>query len=182
MPNLFGAKVRYLRSQLGVSQSELARQLGLEGHTHLNHLEARRRIPSLALVLRAATALAVTTDYLLRDELPVDPAHLSETSVRQLDTPLQLFGRKLRMLRTARGLTQVDMMQRLGLASQGYVSKLEAGVKEPAPALVVQIAVLFDVSTEWLLRDDLPAAVIEAERYAGGVPQDVPTPAGASDA
>lgn len=68
----------------------------------------------------------------------------------------RLLGDKLRYLRTQRHMTQVELAQRLGLARQGYVSNLEAGRKAPSLELVVQIADLFGVTTDYLLRDTTP--------------------------
>jgi DNA-binding XRE family transcriptional regulator len=97
--------------------------------------------------------LGVSTDYLLRDSIPVDPPLVVEASSRHLRMPLQFFGAKLRFLRARQGFTQSELMQQLRLASQGYISKLEAGAKEPSPDLAAQIAELFGVTTEYLLCD-----------------------------
>jgi DNA-binding XRE family transcriptional regulator len=64
----------------------------------------------------------------------------------------RLLGEKLRYLRMQRQMTQVELAQQLGLARQGYVSNLEAGRKAPSLDLVVQIADLFGVTTDYLLR------------------------------
>lgn len=68
----------------------------------------------------------------------------------------RLLGEKLRYLRTERNMTQVDLARRLGLARQGYVSNLESSRKAPSLDLVVQIANLFEVSTDYLMRDTIP--------------------------
>jgi transcriptional regulator with XRE-family HTH domain len=49
----------------------LAQQLEHITHTHVSHLEAGRKEPSISLVLRIADFFGVTTDYLLRDSIPV---------------------------------------------------------------------------------------------------------------
>jgi transcriptional regulator with XRE-family HTH domain len=58
-------------------------------------------------------------------------------------------------------MTQIELAQRLGLARQGYVSNLEAGRKAPSLDLVVQIADLFGVSTDYLLRDTTAVEEVE---------------------
>jgi transcriptional regulator with XRE-family HTH domain len=52
-------------------------------------------------------------------------------------------------------MLQLTLTQYLNLASQAYVSNLEAGRKVPSPELVVRIADLFGVTTDYLLRDDV---------------------------
>jgi transcriptional regulator with XRE-family HTH domain len=66
------------------------------------------------------------------------------------------LGEKLRYLREKRKLTQADLAQKLGLARQGYVSNLETGRKAPSLELVVHIADVFGVTTDYLLRDSIP--------------------------
>jgi transcriptional regulator with XRE-family HTH domain len=79
----------------------------------------------------------------------------------------RLLGEKLRYLRTQRQMTQVELAQRLGLARQGYVSNLEAGRKMPSLDLVVQIADLFGVTTDYLLRDMVPVEMADTNRRTG---------------
>lgn len=52
-------------------QADLARQLGLRTQAHISLLEAGHKEPSINLVLRIADLFGVTTDYLLRDDIPV---------------------------------------------------------------------------------------------------------------
>lgn len=68
----------------------------------------------------------------------------------------RLLGDKLRHLRTQKHMTQLELAQRLGLARQGYVSNLEMGRKMPSLDLLVEIADLFGVTTDYLMRDSLP--------------------------
>jgi transcriptional regulator with XRE-family HTH domain len=65
------------------------------------------------------------------------------------------FGEKLHTLRTRRGLTLKELAQALGHASHGYISELEAGKKIPTVEFVLGVALLFDVTTDVLLKDDL---------------------------
>lgn len=71
-PRLFGAKLRYLRLQHHVLQSDLAQQLDLARQGYISNLENNRTEPSLDLVVRVADRFGVSTDYLLRDTVAVD--------------------------------------------------------------------------------------------------------------
>ncbi len=156
MPHLFGAKLRQLRTQQGLSQTALAQQLALASHAHISNLEAGRKTPSLDLVVAVADVFGVTTDYLLRDSLAVDQPLLAPRPQRR-SGPQQarLFRVKLHHLRKQQGLTQVDLSRRLGLAAHAHISLLERGHSEASLDMVLQIADVFGVTTDYLLRDSL---------------------------
>jgi len=153
MPRLFSAKIRHQRRENSLTQGELAVRLGLNSHSYVSHVEAERFPPSLSMVLRCARVFQVTTDYLLQDSIAIEK--FQAATALPGDTA-QLFSAKLRHLREQRGLTQQALADSLQIASQGYISKLEAGQKEPSPDLVVQIANFFEVGTDYLLVDGLP--------------------------
>lgn len=67
---------------------------------------------------------------------------------------IKKFGKKLRVLRTARGMTLKELAQALGHTSHSYISELEAGKKVPTAEFVLGVALVFDVTTDSLLRDD----------------------------
>jgi len=71
LPALFGAKLRHLRGQHGLSQAELARRLGLAAHAHISLLERGHHEPSIDLVVAIADHFGVSTDYLLWDSIPI---------------------------------------------------------------------------------------------------------------
>ena len=68
---------------------------------------------------------------------------------------MQRFGEKLRILRTQRGMTLKALALQLGLSAHGYISELESGKKKPTVELVLNVARLFDVSTDQLLKAEL---------------------------
>src|SRR5829696_5428266 len=109
MPHLFGDKLRELRRARGITQTDLAHQLGLATHAQVSHLETRRSAPSLDVVIRAADCFSVTTDYLLRDTIPIDHPTLFTAQSKSTWAVSQHFGAKLRQLRKQRDMTQVDL-------------------------------------------------------------------------
>lgn len=152
MLRLFGDKLRYLRRQHRLTQTDLSRHLDLASQAYISDLEAGRKIPSLDLVVRIADLFSITTDYLLRDEIPIElqvTSPLRETQREVLS--INQFGEKLRYLRQQQQFTQTTLAQRVGLASQAYVSDLEAGRKVPSLDLVVRLAELFGVTTDYFL-------------------------------
>jgi transcriptional regulator with XRE-family HTH domain len=157
MSRPFGEKLRYLRNRRGISQTELAQQLQLASHSHVNNLEAGRREPSLDLVIRAARLFEVTTDYLLRDAVPTEmiAIHRPVTSNLPEEQP-RYFGQKLRYLRKQQKLTQMELAARLQLRTQAHISLLESARSEPSIEFAIQLADFFGVSTDYLLCDDIP--------------------------
>ncbi|NJN66686.1 MAG: helix-turn-helix transcriptional regulator [Chloroflexaceae bacterium] len=67
-----GAKLRYLRIRGDWTQAEISRELGLAAQAHISYLETNRKEPSIDLLLKIADFFRVTTDYLLRDEIPIE--------------------------------------------------------------------------------------------------------------
>lgn len=161
MANQFGDKLRYLRRHHHLTQGDLAHLLVLVSQSHISYLESHRKAPSLELVLRIADVFGVTTDYLLRDHMPVETISLpTAMPTKAGDEPpqVQQLGVKLHALRRQRGWTQWDVAQRLPSTTQAHISFVESGRKVPSLELVLQFADLFGVSTEYLLRDSMPVA------------------------
>lgn len=157
MPRLFGAKLRHVRRLYRLTQSEVADYLSLASYTYINRLEADQRSPALTLVVRLALLFGQATDYFLRDTIPVEEARPSTISALTIgDRPMRLLGAKLQALRSQRGWSQTELARQLGLSHPGYVNNLEAGRRAPSIDLIVQIADLFGVTTDYLLRDDTP--------------------------
>jgi transcriptional regulator with XRE-family HTH domain len=158
MPRLFGAKLRYLRQQQHLTQTDLAHALTLATHTHISQMESLIRTPSLALVVTIAAYFGVTTDYLLRDTVPIDaPVSISlpDGSAYKAGHERR-FGAKLRHLRGRHHISQTALGKQLALTTHTHISHLEAGRKEPSIDLVLRIADIFGVTTDYLLRDSLP--------------------------
>ena len=72
------------------------------------------------------------------------------TNFRQKDRiDLRAIGRRIRELRGFE-MTQADFAHRIGV-SQGYLSALENGEKEPGAAVLLAITKEFGKSVDWLL-------------------------------
>ncbi|NJN66146.1 MAG: helix-turn-helix transcriptional regulator [Chloroflexaceae bacterium] len=149
-------------------QTQLAHHLALATHTHISQLEAHKTTPSLHLIVRVALFFGVTIDYLIRDDIPIKtPTRSGNPQEDTGDSHWYLLGKKLRMLRRKRNLTQRDVAKAVGLAAQVHMSYLESGRKEPSIDLLLRIADFFGVSTDYLLRDDIPVTVAPPAQDAG---------------
>lgn len=60
------------------------------------------------------------------------------------------FGDKLRTLRTEAGMTQTDLAKRLNI-TKSVVSYYELHERTPSPDVLIQLADIFHVSTDYLL-------------------------------
>ena len=61
---------------------------------------------------------------------------------------------KIKVLREQRGMTQAELARRLGVTRSG-VNAWEMGVTVPSTQYIVELALLFGVSTDYLL--DMPS-------------------------
>ncbi len=71
---------------------------------------------------------------------------------------IRRFGEKLHTLRAQRGMTVRELTSALGYTGYGYIHGIEIGKNKPTAELVLRVALLFDVSTDQLLRDELEVA------------------------
>jgi transcriptional regulator with XRE-family HTH domain len=150
MPAHFGAKLRRLREHNRLTKTTLAQRIGLASHAHIVRLEAGQDRPSLDLVIRIASLFGVTTDYLLRDTIPVEAIQLTvHESVGGIDAGA--LGMRVRALRKRHGLQQVALAQRLDRAGQSGIGKIERGEKLPSLERLEKIADVFEVSIDSLL-------------------------------
>lgn len=68
---------------------------------------------------------------------------------------MQRLGAKIRTLRKRRRMTLKEMALALGFTSHSYASEIETGKKIPNTEMIIQIADLFGVTVDQLVRDEL---------------------------
>ncbi len=66
-----GGKLRTLRQRRGLSQRQLATQIGI-GKSFISSVENNNGTPSARLILQIADFFAVSVETLMRDELELD--------------------------------------------------------------------------------------------------------------
>ena len=72
---------------------------------------------------------------------------------------IERFGEKLHTLRVRHDMTLQELANELGLTSHSYISELEAGKKIPTTEFVLNVARLFGVTTDELLKDELELTI-----------------------
>src|SRR5688500_2962430 len=80
------------------------------------------------------------------------------------------FGPKIRHLRKRKGWSLSKLAVELEYSgnSRGYISELERVVKPPVVETVIRAAVLFGVTIDYLLRDDIP--IEDVQEYKANRP------------
>ncbi|HEY0603564.1 MAG TPA: helix-turn-helix transcriptional regulator [Herpetosiphonaceae bacterium] len=173
MPTLFGEKLAYLQQSQQMTQVALARALQLASSAYVNNMQAGRKAPSLEIILKVANLFGVTTDYLLLDTLPITPPLPSSFDPSQ--TTPHLLGTKIKYLRKQHSMTQQHLAHQLGLRTQAHISHIEAQRHEPSLEVIVKLAHVFGVTTDYLLRDSIPmnAAVFSPRKEDDTVDDDL---------
>ena len=69
-PRYLGRKLRKLREQIGLSQTEMCKRLGLKvDYSAVSQYELGRREPPLPVLLKYARLVGISTDVLIDDKL-----------------------------------------------------------------------------------------------------------------
>ena len=165
----FGAKIRALRLQHGLEQSDVATIFGIS-QSHLAHLEAASRprdAPSTSVVLVAMRYFGVSADFLLLDSWPHDEIPTSTVVPAAASAlPPRMLGEKLRFARKRAKKIQQQMATELGMATNGTLSNIEKNRKLPSPGLLIRLAAMLDVSLDWLLNDARPLSELPSSEQA----------------
>lgn len=83
-PKLLAEKLKAIRELAGMSQSEIARELGVDNRASISGYERGDREPPLPILLAYARLVNVSTDILISDEFTVeDFADFKGTSKRR---------------------------------------------------------------------------------------------------
>lgn len=79
---------------------------------------------------------------------------------------IRRLGEKVRQLREGHGLSQSELAARIGMSdrSKGYISEIESGKKLPSLPILLGLATFFEVTTDYLLKDDLTAPEAISQR------------------
>ena len=88
-------RIRGLRERSGMTQTELAKQLGIT-RSSVNAWEMGISTPSTAYIVELAQLFHVSTDYLLglSDNVSLDISHLTEKEIQLVYNLVQYFRNK----------------------------------------------------------------------------------------
>lgn len=125
-------KIRDARIKAGLTQKELAEQLGVAVGT-LSDYENNKHSPDPDRLNEIADTCSVTVDFLLGREIGVNE-----------------ISHRLVAVRKRAGYTRKRLSEETGIP-YGTISKYETGEREPSNEYISLIARLFDVTTDYIL-------------------------------
>jgi len=141
-----GARLRRLREQKGLTLHELSQRSGVS-LAHISEIERGRSTASLKTLEKLASALEVSTSYLLQEER-------SET-----------LGNKVRRLREKIGLTQKELADQIGI-SHSLIGQIETDRIQPSLSTLSRLAEALGVSTCYFLMEEEEPTLPGLERPA----------------
>jgi DNA-binding XRE family transcriptional regulator len=74
-PKALPEKLRLIREHLGLSQSEITRELGVENRASISGYERGEREPPLPILLKYARLVGISTDVLIDDDMKLTLRH-----------------------------------------------------------------------------------------------------------
>jgi transcriptional regulator with XRE-family HTH domain len=140
-------RLKELREAQGISQSELARRLGIPQQTY-NHYERGDRTLPYDVLIQLANFFCVTTDYLLEFQANNEQKESVTVKCKDLGGGGQCGW--LKELREAMGISRSELARRLGMPRQTY-NHYECGDRKLPYDVLMQLARFFCVSTDYLI-------------------------------
>lgn len=142
----FNRKLRVLRVKRDMSQAQLAAALGIS-KSSISMYELGKRQPDFETLRSIAVFFSVDMNYLLGGERGVEME----------------FKDALKQLRTKRGLSQVELAEKLGF-SAGLIGMYESGKRKPSFEALEAIADFFNISIDYLMgKDDKSVYYLDPE-------------------
>lgn len=128
-------RIRHLREDRDLTQARVAKMLDMSQTGYSKYETGENDIPT-AVLIRLSEFYHVSTDYLLglTDQLPGEP----------------LFLARIRLLREEHDWTQQQVANRLHVYRRTY-DAYEAGVTDVPVEILIALARLYNVSTDYLL-------------------------------
>ena len=139
-------KLKDLRSELNLTQEQLAQAVGLSRDTYKNY-EQQRTEMSYDILFKLADYFGVSIDYLLGHQTKETILDKNIFEGQHESEPPKI---KLKDLRKKRGLSQREIAERLNLTKTTYWS-YETGRTKPTIEIMFKLADYFGVSIDYLL-------------------------------
>lgn len=150
----FNKKLRTLRTNRNMSQSQLATALGIS-KSSISMYELSERQPDFETLEAIADFFNVDMNCLLGDESNSTHFLASEAAEIAQEISHTAFSKNLRYLRKKNHMSQEDLANKLGYKSFTTIQKWESGVSEPSVSMVKKIAELFSVTIDQITNDGL---------------------------
>lgn len=129
-----GDRVRLLREKKGMTQEELATQLGYKSKSSVTHIERGRDIPR-SMVVKLADILNTT------------PAYLMGWDENKSEIPLISVENIIKRSRIESGLSQKELAEKIG-KSLSLVQKYESGQIKPPKEVLEKISNTLNINVD----------------------------------
>lgn len=139
-------RLKDLRSELNLTQEQLAQAVGLSRDTYKNY-EQQRTEMSYDILFKLADYFGVSIDYLLGHQTKETVLDKNIFEGQHESEPPKI---KLKDLRKKRGLSQREIAERLNLTKTTY-ARYEIGESEPNVDTMIKLADYFGVSIDYLI-------------------------------
>lgn len=133
---MIGSRIKKLIKEAGVTQKDLAENLGIPLSTLSGYITGYRE-PDIGTIQRISAHLGMSVDSLLENSSNPRPE-------------CQEIGTRIARLRKRDGLTQIQLAKLLRVGKT-TISNYETGYSMPDVQTLLSISVLFDVTTDYLL-------------------------------
>ena len=147
--SILGKNIRFLRRNAGLSQDELAEQLGYTSFTTVQKWESGVSDPPISVVMKLSDLFHVDLDALTKEDLETTAETQKKKAINNDD--LKAFGTRLRYLRELKGLTLQEMAEKTGYTSRSTISKIEKGKVDVPQSKIKAFSEALGVSQEVLL-------------------------------
>ena len=81
--NLIGEQMKAKRKKLNWTLEQLSERIGVS-HNYMGHIERGTRIPSVPILLKMASELDVSLDYLFGDQTPSSYSHYIDKMISKM--------------------------------------------------------------------------------------------------
>ena len=132
----FGEKIKNLRKQKGLTQTELAKKMGTTQSTIYKYEKGLRTIP-LNVIEKFANIFETSVDILLNTKENKDYGDID-------------IGNKIKRLREANNLTRIEMSKELDI-DVSSLANFETGVSKVPIDILIKYATYFNVSLDDLV-------------------------------
>lgn len=138
----FAENIKFLRTQLGINQIELAEKLGVSQGT-VGNWETGAREPELSRIINLSEYFGVTLDDLVLNKLAPE---------------IPMYAKNLAYLRKKQGKLQREIAIFLGV-DQKTISSWERGTRTPTIEAISKLADFFGVTMDQIVKQDLSQEV-----------------------
>ena len=151
----FGAKLRELRQNYGLTQTQLAMKLDTS-KSNISKYESNAIEPNLKTLLLISDYFNVSIDSLLNED------YLNNT-IKSNNS--NLLGQNIRELRIANNYTQEKLATKIGLTPK-MISFYENNQRTPPADILIKLSNIFHVSTDYLLGQVSEANIVNMNKLS----------------